>query len=290
MKKLLTIFLGILLLAGCAETYDGPTEEVPMLTEYTVTQIYDIPGWEGEQHTSSATYTYDIYGNRVKTMSYDEGELAEVVNMRYDDRGNVIEETRWDHSGWIPYIDRRVKRTYDEKDRQLTYTSYNMFGVEQDRSSRTYDDEDRTSTFEGSMDRIVYYYDENGLLLHSVGTGAAGTSETFHTYDAAGNSIGWTETLNGEPFGRGEAGYDDQNRLIWSKQYNEQDALYQHITYTYDDEAHTMTTQAKDGDIRIEYYTADGRISLIEDYNDEGELTMYQQYDYRDIRVPTKEE
>ena len=40
MRKLLSLLLGILLLSGCAATYDGPTRTVPQLTEYTVTHYY----------------------------------------------------------------------------------------------------------------------------------------------------------------------------------------------------------------------------------------------------------
>ena len=40
MKKLFSLLLAVLLLAGCAATYDGPTTTVPRLTEYTVDHYY----------------------------------------------------------------------------------------------------------------------------------------------------------------------------------------------------------------------------------------------------------
>lgn len=289
MKKLLIMLLCILTLTGCAASYDGPTEEKPVLTGYTVRKFYDIFGLEGQTHTSSSTYAYDIYGNRVQTKSYDEGELTTVVNMRYDDRGNLISETRWDHSGWIPHVDRRTTHTYDEQDRLLTSTERNLFGLARSTSTHTYDDEAHTSTYEGPMDRIVYHYDENGVLLRDVAETQAGTIESVYTYDARGNRTCITSTLNGKPYYRVESDYDDRDRQIRYRVTKEGSTTVD-VTYTYDDEAHTTTTLEHDGDIRIEYYTEDGRISLIEDYNEEGELTMYQQYDYQNIRIPIKEE
>ena len=288
MKKLLILTLCILLLTGCAETYDGSTEAVPVLTEHHVRHISPFTDNTME---SRYTFAYDIYGNCVQTMEYDDGELVSVTKTRYDDRGNMISETRWDHSGWIPHIERRIKRTYDDQNRELTYTSYDMWGRKTSESTNTYDDEVHTTTYENSYgDQVIYYYDENGLLLHDISTGAAGTIETVYTYDAHGNRTGWTSTLNGEPQFRMESGYDDQNRQIWFKYYDETGIQLANTTYTYDDDAHTTTIKSEDGSIRIEYYHEDGRRSLIEDYNERGDLSMYQQYYYQDIRVPKKEE
>ena len=76
MKKLLSIILCILLLSGCAATYDGPTESKYVLTEYTVTHYYAFFDWAEEVYTSREVYAYDIYGNRVRTMGYRDGEIG----------------------------------------------------------------------------------------------------------------------------------------------------------------------------------------------------------------------
>ena len=70
MKKLIALVLCILLLAGCAKTYDGPTKTVPRLTEYTVDHYYSFFDWEEQHYTSRTVYAYDIYGNRVREMEY----------------------------------------------------------------------------------------------------------------------------------------------------------------------------------------------------------------------------
>ena len=102
MKKLICLMLAVLLLAGCAKTYDGPPQTVPRLTEYTVAHYYAFFDTEEHHYTNRTVYAYDIYGNQVRSMEYRDWELKSVTNMKHDDRGNEISLTGWDHSGWIP--------------------------------------------------------------------------------------------------------------------------------------------------------------------------------------------
>ena len=90
MKKLLSILLGILLLSGCAATYDGPTRTVPQLTEYTVSHYYAFWGNEEVHYRDRTVYAYDIYGNRVREMEYRDNELQIVTNLKYDDRATAF--------------------------------------------------------------------------------------------------------------------------------------------------------------------------------------------------------
>lgn len=286
MKKLLALLLSILLLSGCAVTYDGPTETKLVLTDYSVIHYYNF-GFEADTMTGRNVYAYDIYGNQVSNRDYDEDELSRVYNYRYDDRGKRISETRWDHSGWIPYMECRITQTFDEQDRVLERIYYDTWGRETGRSSYIYDDVNHTMTWSnGEGDQVIYYYDENGLELRTVSTGVGGSYETVYEYDDRGNRIGWTSTRDGAPFDRYESGYDEQGRQIWGTYYDENGVRTSHTTFTYDDEQHTMTRIANNGDRRIEYYDSDGRIRLIEDYSADGELTMTQNYTYREIRVP----
>lgn len=283
MKKLISLLLCILALSGCAATYDGPTESERVLTEYTVRHISLLTD---DFETTRSVYAYDIYGNRVRIMKYDaEGELAYVENMRYDDRGNEVSRISWDHSGWIPYIDRRVKQTYDDQNRITNRTTYNMWGLKLGESIYTYDDEAHTMTWEnGAGDWVIYYYDENGRQLRDVSEGAAGTIETVYSYDQRGNRIGWVSTMNGQPQSRYEARYDDQDRQIWGGYYDETGKLTYETTYTYDRNTRTITKPG--GGTRVEYYNEDGTLSSIMDFDEDGELYMDQSYYYRDIRVP----
>ena len=280
MKKLLPLLLAVLLLTGCAATYDGPTETKYALTEYTVTHynLFDT------QYTNRAVFAYDIYGNRAREMEYRDGELESVTNMKYDDRGNLISQRSWDHTHIIPLPDGGRKHTYDAQNRILTTVYFDGWGKETSRSSYTYDDEANTYTWELSDGtQNLYYLDENGNELRVVGNYGY---ETVYEYDAQGNRTGWVSYHDGVPEDRYQARYDDQGRQIWGGRYNAAGELESETTFEFDDEAHTRTTRRPDGWVRIEYYDGDGRIHLIEDYDENGELTMVQMYFYKQIQVP----
>ena len=285
MKKLISLLLCILLLAGCAATYDGPTEAKPMLTEYTVDHYYTLFDWEEIQYTSRTVYAYDIYGNRVREMEYRDNELQSITNLKYDDRGNCISRTIWDHSGWLPKFDGRFEEAYDDRNRQLSHAYYDFWGRMESGSWYTYDDEARTRTWHNDMNSIqTTWYDENGNEVRQVSE----EYETLYQYDDRGNRTGWQSFKDGQPFDRYEARYDDQNRQIWGGYYDADGNLSNQTEFVYDDQMHTKTTLKKDGGRRIEYYHADGMPHMIEDYSAEGKLTMLQRYYYRDIQVPAE--
>lgn len=283
MKKLLILTLSLmLLLGGCAATYDGPTSTEKVLSEYVV--VHKSP-LSGNSWTVRTTFAYDIYGNMASRREYSDGELTEVVNYRYDDRGNEIKETRWDHTGLIPYITSRTDTTYDDQNRPLTLIHKNMWGAEESRVTYTYDDENfiKTHTYSGDGLLTTWYCDENWNHLRAINT--MGMEDIF-TYDENGYLIRTESFGNGVSMGWTEYENDDQGRHLRWANYDETGALYNETTCVFDDEAHTMTQTRPNGNTRIEYYDADGKIHLIEDYNAEGELSFYQQYTYREVRVP----
>ena len=286
MKKLLPLLLALLLLAGCAQTYDGPTEEKPMLTEYTITHYYVYSDWDQVHYTDRTLYAYDIYGNRVRSMEYRDDELQSVTSFRYDDRGNEVSRTEWDRSGWIPKFSSRTRRTYDGQDRVLSYESYNLWGRMESGSYYSYDDRQGIRTYRDETGEVLQttWYDENGCDIRQV----AGEYETVYQYDDQGNPTGWISYKNGQLYDRYEARYDEKGRQIWGGRYEADGTLTSQTEYVFDDEAHTMTLQYPDGRVRYEYYNADGRPVLIEDYNSEGKLSFVQRYTYQNILVPVK--
>lgn len=287
MKRMIAFFLCVLLLTGCAATYDGPTETKQALTEYEI-RHYSPFFDDSEVDVNRSVYAYDIYGNRVRELEYDNGELDQETRTKFDDQGNEVSQTVIDHTGWIPLIERRTKRTYDEQGRCLSYANYNMWGIKKGETTYTYDDEANTMTWSNGIgDSTIYYYDENGLLLRDVSNDGY---ETVYQYDERGNRIGWTSTKDGKLFSRYEAAYDELDRQIWGIHYDENGAVTSRVTYTYDDEAHTRTISRADGGTRIEYSDSEGRIHLIEDYNEDSEMSMVQQYFYRGILVPASGE
>ena len=278
MKKLLPLLL-CLLLCGCAATYDGPTEGKYVLSEYEVR--HSVFGIES---TDRYVYSYDIYGNRVREMEYNDEGLEYVTKLRYDENGNEISRVEWDHTGLIPLPDSRREATYDDQGRILTSIYFDGWGRETSRSTYTYDDENLTYTWQNdSGDHQLYYLDAEGRELRVVGSSGY---ETVYEYDDRGNRTGWTSYHEGIRCERYEARYDEQDRQVWGGRYDETGTLESETEYIYDDEAHTKTTRRPDDRTRIEYYAADGRLILIEDYDETGEITMIQQYYYREILVP----
>lgn len=284
MKKLIAFVLALLLLAGCAATYDGPTVQKPMLTEYTVDQYYRFFDGEVIHHTNRTVYAYDIYGNRVREMEYRNDELTEVTNMKYDDRGNEISRTAWDRSGWLPKLSNRTRQTYDAHNRILTYESLNFWGRVVSGSYYSYDDEARTRTYRNESGEIlqITWFDEKGNDIRQT----AGEYETIYEYDDRGNCIGWQSYKDGKPYDRYEADYDEQDRQVWGRRYDANGQLTSQTEYVYDDELGTKSYSKNDGGRRIEHYHADGMPHMIEDYSPEGKLTMLQRYYYRDILIP----
>ena len=287
MKKLISLLLCILLLSGCAATYDGPTQTVPRLTEYTVDHYYAFFGTEEVHYTDRTVYAYDIYGNRVREMEYRDDELQSVTNLKYDDRGNEISRSDWDHSGWLPRYEGRTEQTYDEQNRQTSYIHYDFWGRQDSGSWYTYDDEAQTRTWTNdSGDTQTTWFDENGNELRQV----SGEYETVYHYDDRGNQIGWESYQNGQLIDRYEARYDDLDRQIWGGRYDANGTLTSQTEYVYDDEQGIKTYYKNDGGKRVEYFHGDGRPHMIEDYDADGKLTMLQRYYYQDILVPAKEE
>ena len=288
MKKLLALALCILLLSGCAETFDGPTVSKPMLTEYTVDHYYAFFDTEEVHYTNRTVYAYDIYGNQVRSMEYRDGELKSVTNMKHDDWGNEISYTTWDHSGWLPKLLYRIRRTYDERNRLTAYETYDFWGRLESASRYVYDDEKGIRTCLDEQGDILQttWYDAQGNNLRQT----AGEYETVYEYDDRGNQTGWVCYKNGELYDRYEARYDDQNRQIWGGRYDADGNLKSQFDYIYDDSVYTRTVPQADGSKRIEYYHADGRPHMIENYNSEGKLSTLQRYYYQDILIPAKEE
>ena len=286
MKKLIPLLLAILL-AGCARTYDGPTETKPVLTEYTIDHYYSYFETEELHYTTRYLHAYDIYGNLVRSMEYRDGELISITKRKYDDRGNEISQSEWNYTGLLPAFQGRTEQTYDEQNRSTSYVYYNFWGSQEGGSWYTYDDENHIRYWKnGSGDTQTTWLDEEGRELRTV----SGDSETVYHYDDRGNCIGWTGYQNGQPLDHYEARYDDRDRQIWGGYYDTGGNLLNQTSWEYDDERNTITCHRNDGGTRVEYYHADGRPHMVEDFDAEGRRTMLQRYYYQDILVPAKEE
>lgn len=284
MKKILSLLLALLLLSGCAATYDGPTKGEYVLVENSRTSYFD----DRISYTQRTTYAYDIHGNIVEEKRYWGGELDTVSSYRYDDWGNRISERHWDHSGLIPLPKSSSKTTYDDQNRILTAIYYNAWGQENYRLTYTYDDEANSYTCADSTGTPnIYYLNENGKIVRLLQESLGLHYERIYEYDDRGNHIRTTTYEEGKPYSRFERHFDDQNRQIWEGDYDAAGNLEREISYEYDDVAHTMTIHHSWG-THYSYYDPDGRIYLTEEYDLDGSLSDVIQYTYQQIQVPAE--
>lgn len=282
MKKLFALLLAVLVLTGCATTYDGPTEGKYVLTEETRTYY----AFGRVQFVDRTAYAYDIHGNLVQIRDYQDDELEDATYFRYDDRGNRISTRSWDHSGLIPLPRSSQKSTYDDRNRMLTTIHRDGWGRKTGTYTYTYDDESNSYICESdSGTQSTYYLDENGQTLRFISDSGY---EYLYERDAWGHVIRSQVYENGAFHSSYEARYDDQGRLLWEGHYDGAGNLERETSIEYDDEAHTSTTPLSWG-VQYSYYAPDGRILRTEKYEHDGTLSDVIEYTYQLIQVSAKE-
>lgn len=282
MKKLLSLILAILLLTGCAETYDGPTETKSVLGSREEVHMdrdgevyYEL--WED--------YSYDINGNLAQTVSKVNGEPSLRTVYRYYDDGSMKSMAQYDLSGWFPRLILHGSYTYDDQGRQTGLVQWS--GFDRSEQTTTYDDENRTVTtvFEGGT--TVVQLNEEGRSLRSETTFDDGTVdlieheylENLHinryyrngeletvyedTYDDQGRQLTWTEIVDGE------------RELIWRIEYG--DGYEKKYYKTYE---RIITTG----------YNDDGTVKAVLETDENDQITRRVIYRYTDIHVPAQEE
>ena len=285
MKKLLSILLCLLLLGGCANTYDGPT------VEKTVTAVREEEFYGSGDGTVTqfwrTEYAYDTYGNRSVILEYQEGEPTLKSVMTYDEGGHELRQVQYDLSGWLPKKIVDARYTYDDQGR-LTSTRHHAGGLSWDDDTTVYDDEAMTRTVttgEGAVavdylnelgwvmrteqtfpdgQIVLTEYDRNSdgqLLAMRTYTEGALTSETVMTYDDQGRILTQSELKNGV------------STLLFSWEYGED---YEKMTHS--DGSYTITDYNPDG-------TPDDCIVC----NADGSLRERTIYRYTEIQVPAEE-
>lgn len=308
MKKILAIFLCILLLTGCAQVYEGPTETVYVLSETNRT----ITVFGGEFINEERTvYAYDIYGRVAQTMEYWNGEENRKTVNTYDERGNLIRVEYYSLGGWFPKRYHTTEHTYDEQDRCIAT-------VEDDNDQRfetryTYDDETNSRTTYGQDSVMVETFDENGHLLRkevqdSEGyflaeytrrpDGAPLTERVLETdgreytnyyeYDEYGECIAHIQEENGvrtETY-RCVHEYDTQGRKIRTIELTDGTRVVLG-SWVYDDIERTKTFYDEGSKDMMLRYDAEGREIERLDYDSKtGEVAIRTTRTYRPIQVP----
>lgn len=313
MKKILTIVLCLLLLTGCAQVYEGPTETVYVLGEVNRT----LTVFGGEFINQERTvYAYDIYGRVAQTMEYWNGEERNKTVYTYDDHGNLLREEYYSLSGWFPKRTQQTFYTYDEQDR-LTSMIYEFGGKKETEHRYAYDDEtnSRTTFYFDSV--TIETFDENGELVHREYRNSDGTELVEYTlrpdgqpqstrhieadgreytrhfeYDDRGECIAMTTEEAGvftEDY-RYRYEYDDQGRKLRKVEVTGgiQAEMYR---WEYDDTVRSVTIWHQGGKSdTIRYDDAGREIERISYDSKTGEAALIYTYAYRPIQVPAKEE
>lgn len=288
MKKLISLLLCILLLTGCAATYDGPTESKSVLSQILTTH-YDPE--TGDSLYGRTDYAYDIYGNQSMELEYgirshdDEAEPHLKTLRCFDEHGNCIRQRQYDVSGLFPKKLVDVRYEYDDQGR-LTATTHRP-GEAWDNDTTVYDDEARTRTYTGHNGTAIDYMNELGWVIR--------TEQVF----SDGRAV-LTE-YDRRPDGQIEVMRDFENGELTTT-----------LVYTYDDQGRvltiTQTTAAGTALLfRYEYpddcliqHNSDGT-KIVTSYNDDGSIhhryftdstdliTQDVMYYYTEIQVPAKE-
>ncbi|MBR5293702.1 MAG: hypothetical protein IKU31_02930 [Oscillospiraceae bacterium] len=286
MKKLISLLLCVLLLAGCkAEVYEGPTEISCVITQSLCT-IYDT--YSGQSSTRLHADSYDSFGNLVCSLYYSDGELTSEHRFSYDARGNRIRETNWDHTGLISLPISRTDYTYDDRGRVLTTTYRNGLGFKTGGDTFTYDDEANTIFWNGTYDTQTRYLNENGDLIRVVtfSEPAGMEIETLYEYDELGRNTKITEYRNGALASITQKRYDDQGRILENISCDANGTAIYGTTCVYDE--NTVTTVNLDGNRSVETLRPDGLVETMDNFDPDGNLLSRTEYSYRQINVPKK--
>lgn len=282
MKNLFPLLLTLLLLTGCAETYDGPTTTKMVLSETIQEGYWD---WGDSAYTYRTVYAYDIYGNQAQWIDYHETEPIGKTVRRYDDRGNLLQDTQYDLEGWFPKKTGDTRYTYDDQNR-ITSVTHEYRGGDTSSYTITYDDAAHTETTHYAHGTSVRYYSEDGHLLRLESMSSDGTvTVTEYTLRPDGQKASCTATTNGVEDYTIFYEYDDQGRCI--RQTHLKDGVEsEQRRWEFDDEYHSTTRYDADGSYEFTNYNEDGSMDSSHYFDENGNLQSMTLYRYKEVRIP----
>lgn len=286
MKKLISLLLCILLLSGCAETYDGPTESKFVLSRIETTYF----GTSAEDSQYQRTeYAYDIYGNQSMELQYqirsgDEEDEPYLKTVRtHDEHGNCIRQRQYDVSGLFPRKLVDIRYAYDEQGRM---TAHQDKLEPQFSWTAVYDDEARTMTCTYPHAVSVSWFDEHGWTIRQETTFENGeTSAIINEFRSDGQRIS-TRYLESGCITLHSYTYDDQGRVLTMSETTD-DGTELLIRYEYG-EKH-MIQYNRDGSKIVTSYNDDGSPHYFYHTDSADRITMDGMYRYTEIQVPAEE-
>ncbi len=296
MKKLLMLLL-CLLLAGCAEVYDGPVEEKRVLSSVGTEHYYSIPAPDQTVtttlwYTTTERYTYDIYGNRAQVREYRDQELVREQRHTFDDRGNLTSTTYIDHTDWIPLPVSYEKHTYDAENRRTSMTHRDRWYREQYRYQFLYEGNRITTTYIADGRESITWseelLDEQGRLQKDLDSDG---SERRYFYDDAGNNIRLEHWAEGVLVRYSEYTYDDRSRMLSNTNWEADGTIRSQLSYSYEDHdyGYNVTQNNHTGTTRVYEYNTLEELITVTVYDSSGAILMQQRYGYDLIEIPKEE-
>ena len=288
MKKRISLLLCLLLLTGCAETYDGPTESTAVLSKI-LTTYYDPTG--GDSQYGRTDYAYDIYGNQVMELEYairsHDGEAEPHLKTirAFDEHGNITRQRQYDVSGLFPKKLVDVRYEYDDQGR-LTATTHRP-GEAWDNDTTVYDDEARTRTYTGHGGTAIDYMNELGWVIRTEQVFADGRA-VLTEYDRRpdGQIAAMRDFENGELTTTLVYTYDDQGRVLTITEITESGS---ELLFRYEYPDGCLIQHNSDGTKIVTSYNDDGSIHYRYFTDSTDHITQDVMYYYTEIQVPAKE-
>lgn len=199
-----------------------------------VWHVYDDKGnlveketWFAQEDTYEKTaYVYNDAGEKVEEVHMFDNEPYEHLTFRYDDKGNMLDESKFDEEGNL--LEKQVNE-YDDKG---NVTRQQLFEGDELAQEVTFEYNDasqcvietNSKTTEGQKEITRYTYNDQGKKIRSETTDANGNLQGYVTveYDENGNAYRYTsETVGFYPSKMvNQIVYDDQGRAIESEYYD----------------------------------------------------------------------
>ncbi len=207
-----------------------------------------------------STLRYDDRGNKIREILFSptDGAVTETKNYRYDKNGNLIEESVKKETSTIKTVHR-----YNSRNHRIETVLYKA---------------------DGSVDRkITNVYDENGLLLESVGKLDDGRMfmRDSYLYDARGNVIEFKNNLK-----KITAKYDGRGNVLsiikFQRYFKSHDSIQYNVNERYsfecdqNDRLTEMKTFRPDSSLKIKtQYLRNDKGNLIEEkeFTGDGKLS-----------------
>ncbi len=228
MKKW-TIFLLCLFLAGCARTYDGPTEQKRVLLCSEAAYVYG----DSREVYSRTEYSYDALGN-LASYHREQYDHVDAGYYEYDALGREVRRTIVEYKWFLPILDHRTVTAYDPQGNVLTEDIYSLWkhtrheytynehgdntGVHTTGESSTIHPKERVYDGSGNISRVIwpsggenrYFYDSEGRNIRREDWAGGGLrSSTEIRYDAEGRVV---QEITGGDVTRWE--YDDEAGIV----------------------------------------------------------------------------